>query len=194
MQAVNLALRRIREVSLANKIILALGMATLTGILAQVRLFLPWTPVPVTCQTFAVFLAGIVLGKYWGGISQVIYVSLGIAGIPWFNGATGGYAVIMGPTGGYLLGFILAALFIGYIIDTYHWSRGFYQMLGIMMFANFILIYLPGIIQLNIWFSLFKGSSLNITQLVYAGVMPFVAGDAIKIVSAALMARAIIPK
>ncbi|MBU1913483.1 MAG: biotin transporter BioY [Candidatus Omnitrophica bacterium] len=190
----NLALKRIREVSLANKIILALGMAVLTGILAQVRLFLPWTPVPVTCQTFAVLLAGIVLGKYWGGISQVIYVSLGIAGIPWFNGATGGYAVIMGPTGGYLLGFVLAALFVGHVTDTYSWSKGFYQMLGIMMFANFILIYLPGIIQLNIWFSLFKGSSLNITQLVYAGVMPFVAGDAIKIVSAALIAKAIIPK
>jgi biotin transport system substrate-specific component len=194
MQAVNLALRRIREVSLANKIILSLGMAVLTGILAQVRLFLPWTPVPVTCQTFAVLLAGAVLGKYWGGISQVIYVALGIAGIPWFNGATGGYAVIMGPTGGYLLGFVLAALFVGHVIDTYNRSKGFYQMLGIMMFANFILIYLPGIIQLNIWFYLFKGSSLNITQLVYAGVMPFVVGDAIKIVSAALIAKAIIPK
>jgi biotin transport system substrate-specific component len=180
MQAMSLALKRIREVSLANKIILALGMAALTWILAQVRLFLPWTPVPVTCQTFAVLLAGVVLGKYWGGISQIIYVSL-----------FAGFGAIMGPTGGYLLGFILAALFIGYVIDTYSWSKGFYQMLGIMMFANFILIYLPGIIQLNIWLYLFKGSSLNITQLVYAGVMPFVAGDAIKIVSAALIAKAL---
>ena len=127
----SLALKRIREVSLANKIILALGMAALTWILAQVRLFLPWTPVPVTCQTFAVLLAGVVLGKYWGGISQIIYVSL-----------FAGFGAIMGPTGGYLLGFILAALFIGYVIDTYSWSKGFYQMLGIMMFANFILIYL----------------------------------------------------
>jgi len=191
MHSISLAIKRARELSIVNKIMLAFGMAALTGILAQVKLFLPWTPVPVTCQTFAVLLAGIVLGKYWGGISQVIYVSLGIAGIPWFNGATGGYAAIIGPTGGYLLGFILAALFVGYVIDTYSWSKGFYQMLGIMMFANFILIYVPGIIQLNIWLYLFKGSSLNITQLVYAGVMPFVAGDAIKIVSAALIARAL---
>jgi len=180
MLVMNLALKRIREISLANKIILALGMAVLTWILAQVRLFLPWTPVPVTCQTFAVLLAGVVLGKYWGGISQIIYVSL-----------FAGFGAIMGPTGGYLLGFILAALFVGYVIDTYSWSKGFYQMLGIMMFANFILIYLPGIIQLNIWFHLFKGSSPNITQLVYAGVVPFVAGDAIKIVSAALIAKAL---
>jgi biotin transport system substrate-specific component len=191
MHAVSLALKRAREVSIVNKIILALGMAVATGILAQVRLFLPWTPVPVTCQTFAVLLAGIVLGKYWGGISQVIYVALGVAGIPWFNGATGGYTAIMGPTGGYLLGFILAALFIGYMVDTYSWSKGFYQMLGIMMFANFVLIYLPGIIQLNMWFYLFKGSSLSITQLVYAGVIPFAIGDAVKIVSAAMMAKAL---
>jgi biotin transport system substrate-specific component len=183
MQTMSLVLKRAREVSVTNKILLAFGMAALTGILAQVRLFLPWTPVPVTCQTFAVLLAGVVLGKYWGGISQIIYVSL-----------FAGFGAIMGPTGGYLLGFILAALFIGYVVDTYSWSKGFYQMLGIMMFANFILIYLPGIIQLNIWFYLFKGSSLNITQLAYAGVIPFVAGDAIKIVSAALIAKAIIPK
>jgi biotin transport system substrate-specific component len=191
MQAVSLALKRVREASLVNKIILALSMAVATGILAQVRLFLPWTPVPVTCQTFAVLLAGIVLGKYWGGISQLIYVALGIAGIPWFSGATGGYSAIMGPTGGYLLGFILAALFVGYIVDTYSWSKGFYQMLGIMMFANFVLIYLPGIIQLNIWLYLFKGSSLSITQLIYAGVVPFAMGDAVKIVSAAMIARAL---
>jgi len=166
-------------------------MAALTGILAQVRLFLPWTPVPVTCQTFAVLLAGIVLGKYWGGISQIMYVVLGIAGIPWFNGATGGYSAIIGPTGGYLLGFILAALFIGHVSDKYEWSKGFYQMLGIMMFASFVLIYLPGIIQLSVWLYLFKGTSSNIAQLAYAGVMPFVAGDMVKIISAALIAKSL---
>jgi len=191
MQAMSLALKRVREVSLVNKVMLALGMAALTGILAQVRLFLPWTPVPVTCQTFAVLLAGIVLGKYWGGISQIMYVVLGIAGIPWFNGATGGYSAIIGPTGGYLLGFILAALFIGHVSDKYEWSKGFYQMLGIMMFASFVLIYLPGIIQLSVWLYLFKGTSSNIAQLAYAGVMPFVAGDMVKIISAALIAKSL---
>ena len=191
MQALSLTLKRVREVSLANKIIMAFGMAALTGILAQVRLFLPWTPVPVTCQTFAVLLAGIVLGRYWGGVSQILYVALGAAGIPWFNGATGGFGAIMGPTGGYLMGFILAAFFVGHITDKYNWSKGFYQMLGIMMFANFILIYLPGMIQLNIWLYLFKGASLNFAQLAYAGVMPFVAGDIIKIISAALIAKAL---
>jgi len=194
MQAVSLALKRAREVSIGNKIILAIGMAGLTGILAQVRLFLPFTPVPVTCQTFAVLLAGVALGRYWGGVSQIIYVALGAAGIPWFNAATGGFSSIMGPTGGYLLGFILAALFVGHVTDRYASAKGFYQMLGIMAFANFILIYLPGIIQLNIWLYLFKGGHSNFSQLIYTGVMPFVAGDSIKIISAALIAKAIIPK
>ena len=194
MHSISLAIKQAREVSVAKKIILAFGMAALTGILAQVKLFLPWTPVPVTCQTFAVLLAGILLGRYWGGASQIIYVALGAAGIPWFNGATGGFSAIMGPTGGYLLGFILAALFVGHVTDKYASLKGFYQMLGIMVFANFVLIYVPGIIQLNIWIHLFKGGSSDIAQLLYAGVIPFIAGDLVKIVSAALIAKAVIPK
>ena len=180
MYSISLAIKQAREVSLVSKILLAFGMAGLTGILAQVKLFLPWTPVPVTCQTFAVLMAGVVLGKYWGGISQIIYVSL-----------FAGFGAIMGPTGGYLLGFILAASFVGYVTDKFEWSKGFYQMLGIMIFANFILIYIPGLLQLSIWLHLFKGESSNIAQLLYAGVIPFIAGDLVKIVSAALIARAL---
>jgi biotin transport system substrate-specific component len=191
MQAISLVLKQTREVSILNKIILAFGMAGLTGILAQVKVFLAWTPVPVTCQTFAVLLAGVLLGRNWGGISQMIYVVLGAIGIPWFNGATAGYSAVIGPTGGYLLGFILAALFIGYIVDKYNWSKGFYQMLGIMGFATFVLIYGLGLIQLNIWFHLFKGTSPSIMQLFYAGIMPFIVGDLIKIVSAAIIAKAL---
>ena len=183
MQAINLALKRTREVSLINKIMLAFGMAILTWALSQVKLFLPWTPVPVTCQTFAVLLAGVILGRNWGAVSQIIYVAL-----------FAGFGAIMGPTGGYLLGFILAASFVGYVTDKFEWSKGFYQMLGIMIFANFILIYIPGLLQLSMWLHLFKGGSSDIAQLAYAGVIPFIAGDLVKIVSAALIARAIIPK
>lgn len=180
MHAMSLVLKQAREVSILRKIILAFGMAGLTGILAQVKLFLPWTPVPVTCQTFAVLMAGVILGRNWGALSQIIYVAL-----------FAGFGAITGPTGGYLLGFILAASFVGYVTDKFEWSKGFYQMLGIMAFANFILIYAPGIIQLNIWLHLFKGGSSNIAQLLYAGVAPFIAGDLVKIVSAALIARAL---
>jgi biotin transport system substrate-specific component len=74
------------ELELVNKVVLAFGFACLTGLLAQVRFYLPWTPVPITGQTFAVMLAAILLGRYWGGISQGMYVGIGAAGAPWFAG------------------------------------------------------------------------------------------------------------
>ncbi len=88
------------ELSLPMKLALAFGMAALTGLLAQVRFQLPWTPVPLTGQTLAVLLAGVALGKWWGGISMAIYAGLGIAGVPWFQGWNGGLAYLAGPTGG----------------------------------------------------------------------------------------------
>ena len=78
------------ELSGVQKLGLAVGMAVLTGLLAQVRASLPWTPVPITGQTLAVLLAGVMLGRWWGGISQTIYLGLGIAGVPWFTDWQGG--------------------------------------------------------------------------------------------------------
>ena len=78
------------ELSIPKKLALALGMAALTGLLAQARVQLPWSPVPVTGQTFAVLLAGVLLGRWWGGISLAIYTGLGMAGVPWFAGLNGG--------------------------------------------------------------------------------------------------------
>ena len=92
--------------SIPMKLSLALGIACLAGLLAQVRFVLPWSPVPVTGQTFAVLLAGVLLGRWWGGISMAVYVGLGIAGVPWFQGLNGGLGYLAGPTGGYIVGFI----------------------------------------------------------------------------------------
>ena len=130
--------------SLANKAVLAFLIACFTGIMAQIIIPLPWTPVPITAQTFAVLMAGIFLGRYWGGVSQLIYVTVGVLGVPWFTGMHGGYTALIGVTGGYLIGFILAALFLGFFVDKYVKSRKFLPMLGLMLFANFILIYIPG--------------------------------------------------
>ena len=100
------------ELNFAYKLTLAIFFALLTGILAQIKIFIPGMPVPFTGQVFGVFLAGILLGT-WGGISQIMYFGLGIAGIPWFAGYGSGLTYIMGPTGGYIIGFIFAAFFIG---------------------------------------------------------------------------------
>jgi len=181
--------KRRYELSLINKIILALSFACLTGLLAQLRFYIPGTPVPVTGQVFGVILAGVLMGT-WGGISQVMYIGIGAAGIPWFAGLNGGIGYIVGPTGGYLIGFILAAFFIGFIVDRYLKSRKFFSMMLLMLFSTFILIYIPGLIYLYIY----TGTILGVTELLTMCVLPFIAADFVKAVVAAGIATSITPK
>src|SRR4030042_547302 len=182
------------ELSIPKKLALAFGVAILTGLLAQLRFYLPWSPVPLTGQTFGALFAGIALGTWWGGISMALYAGLGAAGVPWFQGWQGGFAYLAGPTGGYIVGFILAALFLGYFTDKFVRSRSFIAMFGLMLAANFILIYGPGLLQLNLWLSNVKGEPVAFGQLLTMGAIPFIAGDISKAVLAALIARGITPK
>jgi len=182
------------DLSITKKLGLALGMAGVVGLAAQARIPLPWTPVPVTLQTLAVLLAGILLGRWWGCISLAIYAGLGAAGVPWFNGWQGGVGVFAGPTGGYIIGFIFAALFLGYFVDKYIRARNFLSMFCLMLFANFCLIYIPGLIQLSLWLGLVKGETPGLYQLLTMGLFPFIAGDVIKLLVAASVTRGITPK
>lgn len=182
------------ELSVPKKLALALGMACFTGLMAQVRIPLPWSPVPITGQTFAALLTGVLLGGIWGGVSLAIYAALGVAGVPWFSNGGYGLAFLAGPTGGYIIGFILAALFLGHFTDKYIRARSFFSMLGLMLFANGILIYVPGLIQLNLWLTLVQGKTVAISQLLMMGAIPFIAGDMIKAIVAAAIARGVTPK
>ncbi len=189
------------ELSIPKKLALALGMATLTGLVAQVRFPLPWTPVPITGQTFAVLLAGVLLGRWWGGASQAIYAGIGAAGVPWFAPqagmpifSNGGLSVLTGATGGYIIGFILAAFFLGHFTDKYVRSRSFLSMLVLMLFANFVLIYVPGLIGLKLWLGTVGKSATSFTALLGMGMIPFIAGDITKAVAAAAIARGVTPK
>ena len=78
-----------------------------------------------------------------------------------------------GPTGGYIVGFILAALFLGYFTDKFVRSRSFLAMLGLMLFASFILIYVPGLLQLGLWLNLVKGQPASFGHLLMIGAVPF---------------------
>ena len=176
--------------SIPRKLAMALGMALLVGLLAQVRFPFPWSPVPITGQTFAVLLAGVLLGRWWGGTSLAIYAGLGFAGVPWFSGWAGG----LGATGGYIIGFILAALFLGHFTDKYIRSRSFLSMLGLMLFSNLILIYVPGLIWLGLWLNVLNGGAVSIVTLLGMGALPFIAGDVTKAVLAAAIARGVTPK
>ena len=179
------------ELSAPKKLIIAAGFACIVGLLAQVRFLIPGSPVPITGQTFAVLLAGVLLGRWCGGVSLAIYVGLGAVGVPWFSGWASG----LGATGGYIVGFILAALFLGHFTDKYIRARSFLSMLVLMLFANFILIYVPGLIWLGLWLNMVAGTSAaSFAALLGMGVLPFIAGDITKAVLAAAIARGITPK
>jgi biotin transport system substrate-specific component len=178
-----------RSLTVAKKSAFAIGIACLTGLSAHLKVPLSWTPVPITLQTFFVLLAGVLLGRNWGGVSQIIYVGVGMLGVGWFAGGS-----IFGPTGGYLVGFILAAFFIGYVIDTYIKLRNFVSILCLMLFTSFFLIYIPGLLQLGFYFYLIKGSFPGIYTLLSMGFFPFIPGAIIKIVLASSVAAVILPK
>ncbi len=189
------------ELSIPKKLAMALGMAGVVGLLAQVRFPIPWSPVPITGQTFGVLLAGILLGRRWGGVSLAAYVGIGAAGVPWFAPqagmpifSAGGTGHLTGATGGYLIGFILAALFLGYFTDKYIRSRSFFSMLGLMLFADFFLIYVPGLIWLGLWLNMAAGTPATFTALLGMGAIPFIAGDITKAIAAATIARGVTPK
>lgn len=175
------------ESTFANKVVLAFGFACLTGLLAQVRFYLPFTPVPVTGQVFAVLLSGVILGKWYGGLSQGLYAGIGAAGLPWFTGVKGGMDILSGVTGGYIVGFIAAALVIGWFTDRYIRSRSFTGLLILMVFGIGV-IHLFGIIQLS------AVLNMNAQTAFEKGSLPFIAVDVYKAMIAAAIAAAVAPR
>ena len=184
---------RIQDASTATKLLMSLLMACFTGIMAQIIIPLPWTPVPITAQTFAVLCSGLFLGKKYGCLSQILYVVLGIAFIPWFGGMTGGLEVFLGSAGGFLIGFIIASYFIGLITEKYAHARSFTKMALVIGIANFALIYIPGLAGLALFLG-FQGTSVGIIDLLMMGLIPFIAGDIVKILAAASVSKVFLPK
>lgn len=185
---------RFNESSTITKIVFSFLMACITGLMAQIIIPLPWTPVPITAQTFAVLCSGLFLGKRYGCLSQILYIVLGIAFIPWFGGMTGGLDIVLGSTGGYFVGFIIASYFIGYITEKYANARNFTRMFAVIGVANFALIYIPGLIGLAAWAYLTQGAVLGVVDLLLMGLVPFVFGDLIKIAGTAGLSKVFLPK
>jgi len=174
--------------SIPAKLMMVIAMAGLTGLLAQVRIPLPFTPVPVTGQVLAVLMAGVLLGKWWGSASMALYATAGIAGLPWFNGFSSG----LGATGGYILGFIPAALFLGHFVDKYVESRRLVPLMGLMLAAT-LLYYIPGAAWLALWLNN-TGVATSFSSILALGVAPFIVVDIIKALVTGLIAFAVVPK
>ncbi|MBE6486212.1 MAG: biotin transporter BioY [Methanosphaera stadtmanae] len=180
--------------STLTMVLLSFLVACFTGLMAQVTLALPWTPILVTFQTFAVLTAGVLLGSKYGGFSMILYTGLGIVGMPWFTSMNHGLSYVLSATGGYLLGFVIAAMFIGYVFDHYVNARKPKQCVLLMLIANFVCIYVPGLIGLYYATLVKTGTSLGLIELLVMGLIPFIVGDLIKIALASGITISILPK
>lgn len=136
------------------------------------QLQVPLEPVPLTLQTLAVMVLSAALGARQGALSQALYLAMGAGGLPVFASFKAGPAVLMGPTGGYLLAFIPAALLIGFLAER-GWDRSVIKAAAMMVLGSLV-IWTMGSLQL----SLFVG---GFDKALMAGVLPFLPGDAIKI-------------
>ena len=160
-------------------VVLVVAAAALTALAAQWYIILPFTPVPITGQTFAVLLTGAALGWKLGAAGQLLYVAVGALGAPVFSEASSGVEVVLGATGGYLIGFILAAGLVGWMAE-HRQDRTFPTMFTAFI-AGSAVIYVCGVIGLM----LVNGWGLE--EAVVKGVVPFLLGDLIKAAAAGLV-------
>ena len=158
----------------AANIALVLGGSAFVGISAQVVIPLPFTPVPLTLQTFAVLLVGAALGTWRGVASMVVYAAAGTAGVPWFSAGSSGWG---GASYGYILGFILAAGIVGRLAERGA-TRTPVRTAGLMVLGNAV-IYAVGVSYLKFAIDASWAMALSL------GMIPFLLGDALKIALAA---------
>ena len=162
--------------------VLASLMAALTAVGSYI--IVPIGPVPIVLSTLFVLLSGLLLGSRWGFMSICLYLFVGAIGLPVFSGGRGGIAHFLGPTGGYLFGYLLAAWVAGFISER---SRGllFFEILGVTMGS--LVIYALGVPWLKMVAQMPWGKAFIV------GMVPFLIGDAIKASVAVILARSVRP-
>jgi biotin transport system substrate-specific component len=165
-----------------RNLVLASLMAALTAVGAYIHI--PLGPVPIVLQNLFVLLAGLILGPRWGAASIGVYVLVGACGLPVFAGGKGGLATLAGPTGGYLAGFIMGALVVGWIAHRRP-RRMVWDVMAVVLGS--LVIYGCGIP----WLKLVTGWSWG--KALTVGLAPFVFGDAVKATFAVMLSKALRP-
>jgi biotin transport system substrate-specific component len=161
--------------TLALDLVLVAAGAALTAIAAQIAI--PLWPVPVTMQTLAVLLVGVSLGAVRGALSMVFYAVLGIVGLPVFSDASSGFAVIAGPTGGYIIGFIFAAAFTGWLAQR-QWDRKVLRSI-LAFLGGSVVVFAFGLPWLAYALGTF-GLPNDLNSVLQAGLYPFIIGGVVK--------------
>ncbi len=167
--------RKSRSISIARDIVLVVLGSGLVAVAAQISIPLPFTPVPITGQTFAVLLVGASLGAARGGLSMLLYLLWGALGFSVYANGTSGVDVLVGATGGYLFGFVIASLVTGALAQR-GWDRRFGSAIGAMLTGN-VIIYIFGIV----WLAPFLDAPIISQKVLLAGLYPFILGDILKL-------------
>lgn len=173
--------------SRVRDVVAVVGFALLTAVAAQISIPLGFTPVPLTGQTFAVLLAGGVLGSRRGGLSMLLYVALGAIGLPFYADGAGGWTAATGATAGYLVGFIVAAVVVG-LMAEHGQDRKLSTSIPAFI-AGTMIIYTVGAGWLAYDLGLPLTAAAGEPSAISLGVAPFLVGDVFK----ALLAGALLP-
>lgn len=163
----------------ATTIIGIASFVLLTALGAYVYIPLGFTPVPITLQTFFVLSSGAILGRRLGPISQITYIILGVTGLPMFLSGSFGLAYLLGPTGGYILGFVIASYVIGKLLQN---NDSLISIVTALIIGEAIILSLGAG-----W--LWVGLRFSLTKAFYLGVIPFIPGDIIKIIVASFICK-----
>jgi biotin transport system substrate-specific component len=162
--------------TLARDVVLVLAYGALTGLAAQVAITLPFTPVPITGQTFAVLLGGAALGWRRAGLGMLLYLVAGLAGVHWFAQGSGGTSALAAPSFGYIIGFLFAGALVGRLAER-RFDRN-PPLAFLAMVAGNLVIYMFGVP----W--LMAAVHVDLPTALRLGVQPFLIGDALKAVLA----------
>lgn len=164
--------------------VLSAIFAAITSICSIITIPLGFTPVPVNLGTMGMFLSGGLLGRKYGVISICVYIFMGFIGLPVFSGFRAGPGVLIGPTGGYIAGYVLGTFIIGLLIDKLLCKGNTIYMYALSLSAGMIVCYFIG----TLWFVIITESTIS--AAIISCIVPFVAGDIIKIfISAVLIKR-----
>jgi biotin transport system substrate-specific component len=169
-----------KKLSLKPLVFSALFAALLAAI-APFKIPLGFTPVPITLQTIVVLLSGAMLGPYYGALSMILYIVVGALGLPVFAGGSSGFGVLIGPTGGYLFSYFIAAFVIGMYVKSRKNPK--YLDYVIAMLAGTIIIYVLGAAQGMLV------TGLGLAAIITGWVLPFIIGDTIKLLISAYIAN-----
>jgi biotin transport system substrate-specific component len=157
-------------------------LASAISALAFVHFPLPFSPVPLSGQSFGVMLAGALLGPRRGPLAVLAYLLLGLMGLPVFAGGQAGPGVLVGPTGGYLWGFVAGAWVVGHLADAQA-ERAAWRTLAGLVLGGIVVVYALGVAQLSFI------AGLSLTKALAVGVLPFLPGDLVKAAAAAALVR-----